>query len=282
MLLFSENPNLILTEVVEKFDFKQESQRKESCTDRGEDRIPEDLASRSSRISLCPSPTSSIPESKHPPGPDEALSPEGSELEYVPSDPAQLPACVEDSNGSVCLVRDVATTAQTLQEDISAASAAEASRSHLEVQPWSSMSGEVGPSDNQILVLTTDINQVSSVLLQEGLSSLPPPPSPTKEELQAVPSCSTAEAITTTDKLIMNAEVPTSIQQFPDKIIISFSGQAFSSVKLSLNAGQISCLAANDAVFQPEQMEAIAPMESAEQACCFRVECSILDDMMKN
>jgi len=98
-----------------------ESQRKESCTDRGEDRIPEDLASRSSRISLCPSPTSSIPESKHPPGPDEALSPEGSELEYVPSDPAQLPACVEDSNGSVCLVRDVATSAQTLQEYISAA-----------------------------------------------------------------------------------------------------------------------------------------------------------------
>uniref|UniRef100_A0A8C9FMK9 RIIa domain-containing protein n=1 Tax=Pavo cristatus TaxID=9049 RepID=A0A8C9FMK9_PAVCR len=251
-----------------------ESQRKESCTDRGEDRLLEDLASRSSRISLCPSPTISIPESKHSTGPDGALSPEGSELECVPSDPAQLPARVQDSSGSLCLVRDVATTAQTLQEDVSAASAAEASRSQLGMQPWSSMSGELGPSDSQVLVLTTDLNQVSSVLLQEGLSSLPPPPPPppppSKEELQSVPSCSAAEAISTTDKRTMDAEVPSYIQQFPDKIIISFNGQALSSVKLSLNAGQVSWLAATDAVFQPEQMEAAAPMESAGQACCFR------------
>ncbi|XP_031468638.1 calcium-binding tyrosine phosphorylation-regulated protein [Phasianus colchicus] len=295
-----ENPDLVLTEVVEKFDLKQEtwneeleektsnyneallfteSQRKESCTDRGEDPL-EDLTSRSSRITLCPSPASSTPEITHPTGPEGALSPEGSELEYVPSDPAQLPAPVEDSSDSVCLVRDVATTVQTLQEDVSAASAAEASRSQLGVRPWSSMSGEVGPSDTQIFVLTTDINQVSSVFLQEGLSPLPPPP-PCKEEV-APPSCSAAEAISTTDKLIMDAEVPSYMQQFPDKIIISFSGQALSSVKLSLNAGQVSFLVANDAAFQPEQTEGIAPMESAEQACCFRVECSILDDMLKN
>uniref|UniRef100_A0A669QW33 RIIa domain-containing protein n=1 Tax=Phasianus colchicus TaxID=9054 RepID=A0A669QW33_PHACC len=244
-----------------------ESQRKESCTDRGEDPL-EDLTSRSSRITLCPSPASSTPEITHPTGPEGALSPEGSELEYVPSDPAQLPAPVEDSSDSVCLVRDVATTVQTLQEDVSAASAAEASRSQLGVRPWSSMSGEVGPSDTQIFVLTTDINQVSSVFLQEGLSPLPPPP-PCKEEV-APPSCSAAEAISTTDKLIMDAEVPSYMQQFPDKIIISFSGQALSSVKLSLNAGQVSFLVANDAAFQPEQTEGIAPMESAEQACCFR------------
>ncbi|XP_042725498.1 calcium-binding tyrosine phosphorylation-regulated protein [Lagopus leucura] len=296
-----ENPDLVLTEVVEKFDLKQEtwngeleektsnhneallfteSQRKESCTDREEDDHLEDLTSRSSRVTLCPSPTSSVPESMHPTGPDRALSPEGSEVEYVPSEPAQLPAQVEDS-GSVCLVRDVATTVQTLQEDVSAASAAEASRSQLGVQPWSSMSGELGPSNTQVLVLTTDTNQVSSVHLQEGLSSLPPPP-PSKEELQAVPSCSAAKVISTIDKLIMDAEVPSYTQQFPDKIILSFSGQALSSVKLSLNAGQVSWLIANDAVFQPEQMEGIAPMEAAEQACCFRVECSIMDGMLKN
>lgn len=246
-----------------------ESQRKESCTDREEDHHLEDLTSRSSRVTLCPSPTSSIPESTNPTGPDGALSPEGSELERVPSDPAQLPAHVEDSSGSVCLVRDVATTVQTLQEDVSAASAAEASKSQLGMQPWSSISGDLGPSDTQILVLSTDTNQVSSVLLQEGLSSLPQPPPP-KEELHAVPACSAAEAISTTDKMIMDAEVPSYTQQFPDKIIISFSGQALSSVKLSLNAGQVSWLVANDAAYQPEQMEGIAPMESAEQACCFR------------
>ncbi|XP_019469526.1 calcium-binding tyrosine phosphorylation-regulated protein [Meleagris gallopavo] len=297
-----ENPDLVLTEVIEKFDLKREtwngeleektsncdealllteSQRKESCTDREEDHHLEDLTSRSSRVTLCPSPTSSIPESTNPTGPDGALSPEGSELERVPSDPAQLPAHVEDSSGSVCLVRDVATTVQTLQEDVSAASAAEASKSQLGMQPWSSISGDLGPSDTQILVLSTDTNQVSSVLLQEGLSSLPQPPPP-KEELHAVPACSAAEAISTTDKMIMDAEVPSYTQQFPDKIIISFSGQALSSVKLSLNAGQVSWLVANDAAYQPEQMEGIAPMESAEQACCFRVECSILDDMLKN
>ncbi|XP_021244310.1 calcium-binding tyrosine phosphorylation-regulated protein [Numida meleagris] len=298
-----ENPNLVLTEVVEKFDLKQEtwngeleektskcneallsteSQRKESCTDRGEDH-PEDLAASSSRVTLCPSPISSIPESKHPPGPDGALSPEGSELAFVPADPAQLPVPVEDdSSSSVCLVRDVATTVQTLQEDASAASAAEASVSQQGVEPWSSMSGELGPSDGQVLVLTNDVNQVSSLLLQQEPSSLPPLPPPSKEQLQAVPSSSAAEAISTTAKPIMDAEGPSYIQQFPDKIIISFNGQTLSSIKLSLNAGQVSWLAANDAAFQPERMEAIAPMESAEQACCFRVECSILDDMMKN
>ncbi|XP_072186747.1 calcium-binding tyrosine phosphorylation-regulated protein [Excalfactoria chinensis] len=293
-----ENPNLAFTEVVEKFDLKQEtsnveleektsnnnealpsteSQRKESVTDRGEDQLLEPCEVKSSETTPCSSPTSSIPESKHSTGPDEGSSPE---LEHVPSDPEQLPSNAEDSSSSVCLVRDVATTAQTIQEDVSAVS--EASKSQLGVQPWSSTSGELGPSDNQVLVLTTDTNQLSSVLLQEGLSPLLPQPPPSKEELQAAPSCSAAEATSTTDKLIMNAEVPSCIQQFPGQIIITFDGQALSSIQLSFNVGPLPCLAANDAMFQPEQMGTVASMESTEQTFCIRLECHILDDTLKN
>ncbi|OXB81669.1 UNVERIFIED_CONTAM: hypothetical protein H355_008918 [Colinus virginianus] len=270
------NPNLVLTEVVEKLDLKQETwngkpeeepstSNEESCTDSGEDHL-EELTLCSSRTTVCPSLISSIPESKHRSGPEGASAPEGSELECVP---AQLPAPVEDSSGSVPLVRDVATIVPTLQEDVSAASAAEAAGSQLRVQPWLFMSGEQGPSGSQVLILATDVNQVSSVLLQGQPSSLPPPP-PGQEQLQAMPSCSMAEVISTTDKLVTDAEIPSCTLQFPDKIIFSFTGQAPSSIKLSLNAVQDSWLAANNAGFQPEQMEAIAPMESAEQTFCIR------------
>ncbi|NXK53831.1 CABYR protein, partial [Chauna torquata] len=232
-----ENPNLDITEVVEKFDFEHgKPQKREVCTDTEEDQLLEDLDTEySSKITQYPSTVSSIAENKSPTGLVGASSPEGPELAYVPADPAQLAAHVLGNSDSVYSVRDVATSVQTLREDSQtsehsfapvegavedAASAAEAYieavRSQSAVQNWSSIAGELGPSDSQADVSTNDVNQVSSIPLQEEPSPLLPPSLLSKQQLQAVRSCSTTEAVSATegtslccdDEMIMDAQVP--------------------------------------------------------------------------
>ncbi|NXI65150.1 CABYR protein, partial [Anseranas semipalmata] len=239
-----DNPNLDVKEVVENFNFKYETllsnepQKREVSTDTEEDQLLEDLATEYiSQITQCPSIISSIAENKVPAGPDEASSPEGPGLAYVPADPAQLAAHVLGNSDSGYSVRDVATSVQTLHEDAqtsensfalvegaaedaAAASAAEASLEAVRSQPgvhcWSSKAGELGPSDSQADVSTNAVDQVSSAPVQEEPLPCPPPSLPSKEQLQAVPSCNTTEAISAAegtslcydDKPIMDAEVP--------------------------------------------------------------------------
>ncbi|KGL94623.1 hypothetical protein N301_10828, partial [Charadrius vociferus] len=141
--------------------------------------------------------------------------------------------------------------------------------------------GELGPSDSQADVSTNDVNQASSVPLWEEPSPLSPPPSPApKDPLQAVPSCDEAEVTSTIeavslcsdDDMIMGAEVPPYVEQFPQKIIIPFVDQTAYLVKINqpLNAGRGSSATtlgpyADDLVCHPERMESTAQVASAEQ-----------------
>ncbi|NXE72732.1 CABYR protein, partial [Cochlearius cochlearius] len=134
------NPNLDITELVEKFElvngngnerleektseytdtlFSGEPKQRDKCTDTEEDQLLEEPDIQySSRVTQYPSIASSIVESKFPPGSDGASSPEeGPELVYVPAEPAQLAAHVLGNGSSLCCVRDVATSVQTLYED---------------------------------------------------------------------------------------------------------------------------------------------------------------------
>ncbi|NXL91442.1 CABYR protein, partial [Alectura lathami] len=166
-----ENSNLELTEVIEKFDLEHETlddpQRREACTDAGEDDL-EDIATKySSKMTQYPSKIS-VTAVSGPTGPDGASSLERAELVYVPADPALLAAHVLGNSNSVYFVWDVATTVQSLWE-------AEASRSQLEVQCCSSVTGQLARSGSQADVATNGINQVCSAPLQEEPSPLPPP-----------------------------------------------------------------------------------------------------------
>ncbi|NXU25638.1 CABYR protein, partial [Thalassarche chlororhynchos] len=236
------NPNLDITELVEKFKFVSDTlfsgkpKKRDKCTDTEEDQLLEEPdIEYSSKITQYPSIASSIAESKSPPGSDGFSSPEGPDWVYVPAEPAQLAAHVLGNSDSLYSVRDVASSVQTLYEDsqmseneftpvegaaedASAVPAAEASVEALRLQPgvWSqsSIAGELGPSDSQADASTNDVNQASSVPLWEG-----PPPSPSpapKDPLQAEPSCHEAEVTSTTeavslwwdDKPIMDEDVP--------------------------------------------------------------------------
>ncbi|KFV56486.1 hypothetical protein N328_03517, partial [Gavia stellata] len=141
--------------------------------------------------------------------------------------------------------------------------------------------GEPHPSDSQADVSTNHVNQASSVPLWEEPSPLSPPPSPPpKDPVQAVPSYNKAEVTSATevvslcwdDELIMDAEVPPYVEQFPQKIIIPFVDQTASLLKIEqpLNAGQGSSAttlgpSADDLVCHPERVESTAQVESAEQ-----------------
>ncbi|KAM6278370.1 calcium-binding tyrosine phosphorylation-regulated protein [Spheniscus humboldti] len=133
------NPNLDITELVEKFEFVSEDgneglekktaeytdtlfsgepKQRDKCTDTEEDQLLEEPDIQySSKVTQHPSIASSIAESKLPPGSDGASSPEGPELVYVPAEPAQLAARVLGNSDSLYSVRDVATSVQTLYED---------------------------------------------------------------------------------------------------------------------------------------------------------------------
>ncbi|XP_075350615.1 calcium-binding tyrosine phosphorylation-regulated protein isoform X1 [Mycteria americana] len=321
------NPNLDITELVEKFEFiseygnegleektleytdtlfSGEPKQSDKCTDTEEDQLLEEPDIQySSKLTQHPSTTSSIAESKFPPGSsDGASSPEGPELVYVPAEPAQLAAHVLGNSDSLYSVRNVATSVQTLYEDsqtsedeftpvggaaedASAVLAAEASVEALGSQrgvgSQCSIARELGPSDSQADISTNDVNQASSVPLWEEPSPSPlsPPPSPApKDPLQAVPSCNEAEVTPTTevvslcwdDEPIMDAEVPPYVEQFPQKIIIPFVDQTAYLLKIGqpLNAGQGSSAttlgpSADDLVCHLERMESTAQVESAEQ-----------------
>ncbi|KFR04002.1 hypothetical protein Y956_04652, partial [Nipponia nippon] len=142
------------------------------------------------------------------------------------------------------------------------------------------IAGELGPSDSQAGVSTNDVNGASLVALWGEPSPLSPPPSPApKDLLQAVPSCNEAEVTSTAevvslcwdDELITDAEVPSYIEQFPQKIIIPFLNQTAYLVKVEqpLNSGQGSSVTtlgppADDLVCHPERMESTAQVEAAE------------------
>ncbi|NXS71786.1 CABYR protein, partial [Pandion haliaetus] len=238
-----ENGNEGLEEKTSEYTdtlFSGEPKQRDKCTDTEEDQLLEEPDIQySSKVTQHPSIASSIAGSKSSPGSDGAPSPEGCELVYIPAEPAQLAAHVLGNSDSFYSVRDVATSVQTLHEDsrtseneftpvegaaedASAVPAAEVSVEAVRPQPgtWSqsSIAGELGPSDSQADVSTSDVNQASSVPLWEdpSPSPLPPPPSPApKDPLQAVPSCNEAEVTSTAevvslcwdDELIMDAEV---------------------------------------------------------------------------
>ncbi|XP_009984279.1 PREDICTED: calcium-binding tyrosine phosphorylation-regulated protein [Tauraco erythrolophus] len=111
-----ENPNLDVTELVEKFEFVSEYGNEEleektskntdtllsgepkqldKCTATEEDELLEEPDTQySSKVTQHPSIASSIAESKFSFGSDGPSSPEGPELVYVPAEPAQLAAHV--------------------------------------------------------------------------------------------------------------------------------------------------------------------------------------------
>ncbi|XP_013796002.2 calcium-binding tyrosine phosphorylation-regulated protein isoform X1 [Apteryx mantelli] len=282
-----------------------EPKQKEKCTDTEEDQLLESPDTEyTSKMTQYPSTHNDIVEDKSPTGPDEASSPKGPELAYVRADSAQLATQMLGNTDSVHFVKDVATSAQTLpevslsSENIfapvegaaeddpaipAAEGSAEAIRAQLGVQRQSSEAGELGPSDSQAEVLTNDVNQVSSVPLQEEPSPpspSPPPAPPPKTPLQAVPPHNKIEVTLTTevvsvrraDELVMDAEVPRCIERFPQKIILSLDQIAYLlKIEQLLNAGQFSCAkilgpSADDVVWDPEKMESTAQMASAEQA----------------
>ncbi|KFO86520.1 hypothetical protein N320_04961, partial [Buceros rhinoceros silvestris] len=140
------------------------------------------------------------------------------------------------------------------------------------------IAGELWPSDSQADVSTNYVNQASEVPLWEE-----PPPSPApKGPLQAVPSCNTAEVTSATeswhDDVITDAEVPSYIEQFPQKIIIPFVDQTayLLTIEQQLNAGQgwsVTTLggSAGDLVHHPDRTESsTAQVASAEQVCLVR------------
>ncbi|XP_074998076.1 calcium-binding tyrosine phosphorylation-regulated protein [Calonectris borealis] len=280
--------------------FSGEPKQRDKCTDTEEDQLLEepDIEYRS-KITQYPSTARSIAEGRSLPGSDGASSPEGPDLVYVPAEAAQLAAHELGNSDSLYSVRDVAASVQTLYEDsqtseneftpvgraakdASAVPAAEASLEALRSQPgaWSqsSIAGELGPSDSQADASTNDVNQASSVPLWEEPSPLSPSPAP-KDPLQAGPSCHEAEVTSTTEvvslywaKLIMDAEVPHYVEQFPEKITIPFIDQTACMLKVEqpLDAGQGSSAttlgpSVDDLVCYPKRMESTAQAESAEQ-----------------
>ncbi|XP_064363388.1 calcium-binding tyrosine phosphorylation-regulated protein isoform X2 [Dromaius novaehollandiae] len=281
-----------------------EPKQKEKCTDTEEDQLLESPDTEyTSKMTQYPSTHNDFVENKSPTGPDEASSPKGPELAYVPTDPAQLATQMLGNTDSVHSVKDVATSVQTLPEvslssenifapvegaaeddpAIPAAEwSAEAVRAQLGVQRQSSEAGELGPSDSQAEVSTNDVNQVSSVPLQEEPSPPSPPPAPPpKAPLQAMPPHNEIEVTLTTevvsvrqaDELVTDAEVPPYIEHFPQKIIVLSLDQIAYLLKIErlLNAGQFSCAkilgpSADDVVCDPEKTESTAQMASAEQA----------------
>lgn len=282
--------------------FPGEPKQRDKCTDTEEDQLLEEPnIEYRSKITQYPSTARSIAEGKSLSGSDGASSPEGPDLVYVPAEASQLAAHVLGNSDSLYSVRDVAASVQTLYEesqtseneftpieraakDASAVPAAEASLEALRSQPgvWSqsSIAGELGPSDSQADASTNDVNQASSVPLWEKPSSSPLSPSPApKDPLQAVPSCHEAEVTSTTEvvslywaKLIMDAEVPHYVEQFPEKITIPFIDQTAYMLKIEqpLDAGQGSSAttlasSVDDLVCYPERMESTAQAESAEQ-----------------
>lgn len=305
----AENGNKGLEEKTSEYRdtlFSGEPKQRNKCTDTEEDQLLEEPDIQySSKVTQYPSLASSIAESKSSPGSDGASSPEGPELVYIPAEPAQLAAHVLGNTDSFYSVRDVATSVQTLHEDSqasenectpvesaaedpSAVPAADASVEAVRPQPgaWSqsSIAGELGSSNSQADVSTTDVNQASSVSLWEDPSPLPLslPPSPTpKDPLQAVPSCNEAEVTSTTevvslcwdDEPMMDAEVLPYVEQFPQKIIIPFVDQTAYLLKIEqpLNVGQgLSAMtsgssADDDLVCHPEKTGSTVEVESAEQ-----------------
>lgn len=279
--------------------FSGEPRQRDKCTDTEEDQLlQEPDVQYSSKETQQPSVASSVAESQSCCGSDGCSSPEGRELVYVPAEPAELAAHVLGNSDSFYSVRDVATSVQTLHEDSqisetelitvegdaeddSAVPAAETSAESVRSQPgvWSqsSIAGELWPSDSQADVSTNYVNQASEVPLWEE----PPPPPAPKDPLQAVPSCNTAEVTSATeswhDDAIMDAEVPSYIEQFPQKIIIPFVDQTAYLVKIEqqLNAGQGSSVttlggSAGDLVRHPDRTESAAQVEAAEQVCLVR------------
>ncbi|KAM9302948.1 tetratricopeptide repeat protein 39C isoform 2-T8 [Morus bassanus] len=133
------NPNLDITELVEKFEsvsengnegleeqtseytdalFSGEPKQRDKGTDTEEDQLLEEPDIQySSKTTQHPSVASFIAESKFSLGPDGASSPERPELVYVPAEPAQLAAHVLGNGDSLYSVRDVSTSVQTLYED---------------------------------------------------------------------------------------------------------------------------------------------------------------------
>ncbi|GAB0182610.1 calcium-binding tyrosine phosphorylation-regulated protein [Grus japonensis] len=263
----NEGPEEKSTEYKETL-FSGEPKQKDKCTDTEEDQLLEEPnVQYSSKVTQHPSLASSITESNPPPGSDRPSSPEGPELVYVPAEPAQLAAHVLGNCDSFYSVRDVATSVQTLHEDsqtseneftpvesaaedASAVPAAKISvqavRSQPGAQSQSSIAGELGPSASQADVSTNAVNRASWVSLWEEPSPSPPP----KDPLQGVPSCNEAEVTSTTevvslyrdDELMMDAEVPHYVEQFPQKIIIPFVDQTAYLVKIEqpLNAAMAS------------------------------------------
>ncbi|NXW04979.1 CABYR protein, partial [Fregetta grallaria] len=239
-----ENGNEGLEEKTSEYTdtlFSGEPKQRDKCMDTEEDHLLEEPnVEYSSKITQYPSIVSSIAETKSPPGSDGASSPEGSDLVYVPAEPAQLAAHVLGNSDSLYSVRDVAASVQSFYEesqtseneftpvegaaeDASAVPAAEASVEALRAQSgvWSqfSIAGELGPSDSRADVSTNDVRQASPVPLWEEPSPSPlsPPPSPAPNDpLQAVPSCHEAEVTSATevvslcwdDKPIMDADIP--------------------------------------------------------------------------
>ncbi|NXG33169.1 CABYR protein, partial [Dromaius novaehollandiae] len=131
------NPNLDLIELVGEFQFISEDwnerlpqrldtqdtsvpgepKQKEKCTDTEEDQLLESPDTEyTSKMTQYPSTHNDFVENKSPTGPDEASSPKGPELAYVPTDPAQLATQMLGNTDSVHSVKDVATSVQTLPE----------------------------------------------------------------------------------------------------------------------------------------------------------------------
>ncbi|XP_051466236.1 calcium-binding tyrosine phosphorylation-regulated protein [Apus apus] len=180
-----------------------ESKQKDTCTEKEDDHLPEEADIQySSKETQYPSVAGSIAGSKSTPGSDGALSPAEPEPVCVPAEPAQLAEHVRGSSDSLCSMRDVATSVQTIDEDsqtsegertpveeaaedASPVSAARASVESVKSQP--STAGKQGPSDSQADVSTTDVNKAPSVApLQEE----PAPPALPEDTSEPVPFCS--------------------------------------------------------------------------------------------
>ncbi|NWX89461.1 CABYR protein, partial [Nothoprocta ornata] len=137
VLPLAGNPDLDLTELVEEFRFVIEGwnerlpqslnaqdasvlgepKQKEKCTDTEEDQLLRGADTEcTSKMTQYPSTHDDVVGNKSPPGADDASSPKGPELAYVPADPAQLATQMLGNADSVYSVKDVATSVQTLPE----------------------------------------------------------------------------------------------------------------------------------------------------------------------
>ncbi|NXA32999.1 CABYR protein, partial [Eudromia elegans] len=214
-----------------------EPKQKEKCTDTEEDQLlrgPD--AECTSKMTQYPSTHDDVVGNKPAAAPDEASSPKGPELAYVPADPAQLATQMLGNADPVYSVKDVATSVQTLPdvslssenvlaavagaaEDEAAAAAVAAVRAQAGEPRPPAEAGAVGPSDSQAEVATNDANQVSSAPLQEEPSPpppAPPPAPPPRVPLQALPPpdgaglsvAAEALSVRRAEQLRRDAEVP--------------------------------------------------------------------------